>query len=76
MIEGLQGRMGTRQFLAPGRVVATPKHFVGDDGTPRVAGGLDLARVAAPVTTQTAGKLGLTISSIRIADAASGVCPA
>lgn len=38
MVEGLQGRAGTREFLGPGRVIATAKHFVGDGGT---AGGKD-----------------------------------
>jgi beta-glucosidase len=38
MVEGLQGRPGTDEFLAPGRVIATAKHFVGDGGT---AGGRD-----------------------------------
>jgi beta-glucosidase len=38
MVEGLQGRAGTAQFLGPGRVIATAKHFVGDGGT---AGGKD-----------------------------------
>ena len=33
MVEGLQGRAGTREFLGPGRVIATAKHFVGDGGT-------------------------------------------
>ena len=33
MVEGLQGRPGTREFMGPGRVVATAKHFVGDGGT-------------------------------------------
>lgn len=33
MIEGLQGRPGTAEFMAPGRVIATAKHFVGDGGT-------------------------------------------
>ena len=33
MVEGLQGRAGTPEFLAPGRVIATAKHFVGDGGT-------------------------------------------
>ena len=33
MVEGLQGRPGTAEFLAPGRVIATAKHFVGDGGT-------------------------------------------
>ena len=38
MVEGLQGRPGTAEFLAPGRVIATAKHFAGDGGT---AGGRD-----------------------------------
>jgi beta-glucosidase len=38
MIEGLQGRPGTPEFLGPGHVIATAKHFVGDGGT---AGGHD-----------------------------------
>ncbi len=38
MVEGLQGRAGTKAFLGPGHVVATAKHFVGDGGT---AGGKD-----------------------------------
>jgi beta-glucosidase len=33
MVEGLQGRAGTPSFLAPGKVLATAKHFVGDGGT-------------------------------------------
>ena len=33
MVEGLQGRPGTRDFMGPGRVIATAKHFVGDGGT-------------------------------------------
>ena len=33
MVEGLQGRGGTAEFLGPGRVIATAKHFVGDGGT-------------------------------------------
>ena len=33
MIEGLQGRPGTPEFLSPGRVLATAKHFLGDGGT-------------------------------------------
>jgi beta-glucosidase len=33
MVEGLQGRPGTPDFLGPGRVIATAKHFVGDGGT-------------------------------------------
>jgi len=38
MVEGLQGRPGTSEFLGPGHVIATAKHFVGDGGT---AGGHD-----------------------------------
>jgi beta-glucosidase len=38
MVEGLQGRPGTPDFLGPGHVIATAKHFVGDGGT---AGGRD-----------------------------------
>jgi beta-glucosidase len=33
MVEGLQGKGGTREFMGPGRVIATAKHFVGDGGT-------------------------------------------
>lgn len=33
MVEGLQGRAGSRDFLGPGKVIATAKHFVGDGGT-------------------------------------------
>ena len=33
MIEGLQGMPGTPEFMGPGRVVATAKHFVGDRST-------------------------------------------
>ena len=33
MVEGLQGMPGTPEFLGPGRVIATAKHFVGDGGT-------------------------------------------
>ena len=35
MVEGLQGRPGTPEFLGPGKVIATAKHFVGDGGTLR-----------------------------------------
>jgi hypothetical protein len=38
MVEGLQGRAGTPEFLGDGKVIATVKHFVGDGGT---AGGRD-----------------------------------
>jgi beta-glucosidase len=33
MVEGLQGKAGTKDFLGPGKVIATVKHFVGDGGT-------------------------------------------
>jgi beta-glucosidase len=33
MVEGLQGKAGTKEFMGPGRVIATTKHFVGDGGT-------------------------------------------
>ncbi|GAA4757371.1 exo 1,3/1,4-beta-D-glucan glucohydrolase [Sphingomonas daechungensis] len=33
MVEGLQGVAGTPEFLGPGKVIATAKHFVGDGGT-------------------------------------------
>ncbi|MDP9422779.1 MAG: exo 1,3/1,4-beta-D-glucan glucohydrolase [Pseudomonadota bacterium] len=33
MVEGLQGKAGTKEFMGPGRVIATAKHFVGDGGT-------------------------------------------
>lgn len=32
-IEGLQGRVGTSDFLSPAHVIATTKHFLGDGGT-------------------------------------------
>ena len=38
MVEGLQGKPGTKEFLGPGKVISTAKHFVGDGGT---AGGKD-----------------------------------
>src|SRR2546423_5646269 len=38
MVEGLQGRAGTRAFLGAGHVISSAKHFVGDGGT---AGGKD-----------------------------------
>ena len=37
LIEGMQGTIG-RDFMAPGRVLATAKHFLGDGGT---TGGVD-----------------------------------
>ena len=33
LVEGLQGRPGTRRFLDAAHVLATAKHFVGDGGT-------------------------------------------
>jgi beta-glucosidase len=33
MVEGLQGAVGTAQFLDAAHVLATPKHFLGDGGT-------------------------------------------
>ncbi|WP_336958147.1 glycoside hydrolase family 3 protein [Sphingobium aquiterrae] len=33
MIEGVQGRVGTGDFLAPAHLIATTKHFLGDGGT-------------------------------------------
>jgi beta-glucosidase len=33
MVEGLQGRAGTSDFMGAGKVIATAKHFVGDGGT-------------------------------------------
>jgi beta-glucosidase len=38
IVEGLQGRVGADSFLSQERVVATPKHFIGDGGT---TGGVD-----------------------------------
>ncbi len=33
IIEGIQGEYGTAEFLGPGRMLATAKHFAGDGGT-------------------------------------------
>lgn len=33
VVAGVEGPVGTRGFLAPSRVIATAKHFVGDGGT-------------------------------------------
>lgn len=33
MIEGVQGKFGTRDFLSPRHLIATTKHFLGDGGT-------------------------------------------
>lgn len=38
LISGLQGRVNSQEFLRPGRVLATAKHFLGDGGT---SGGKD-----------------------------------
>lgn len=38
IVEGLQGKAGTKGFLRDGKVIATAKHFVGDGGT---ANGID-----------------------------------
>ena len=38
MVEGLQGRANTAEFMAPGHVIATAKHFIADGGT---LGGVD-----------------------------------
>ncbi|MDX2416922.1 MAG: glycoside hydrolase family 3 N-terminal domain-containing protein, partial [Xanthomonadales bacterium] len=33
IVEGIQGRFGTEEFLGEDRVIATAKHFLGDGGT-------------------------------------------
>ncbi len=33
IVEGIQGKLGTEEFLSEGRMIATIKHFVGDGGT-------------------------------------------
>ncbi|MBW4331590.1 exo 1,3/1,4-beta-D-glucan glucohydrolase [Stakelama sp. CBK3Z-3] len=33
VVTGLQGKLGTKAFMAPGHVIATAKHFLGDGGT-------------------------------------------
>nr|WP_246205062.1 exo 1,3/1,4-beta-D-glucan glucohydrolase [Altericroceibacterium indicum] len=33
VVTGLQGKVGTSQFMSPGHVIATAKHFLGDGGT-------------------------------------------
>lgn len=33
IIEGIQGKAGTVEFLGPDRMIATAKHFIGDGGT-------------------------------------------
>lgn len=46
VIEGVQGKVGTKEFLAPDRVIATTKHFLGDGGT----GGRDQGDARIPET--------------------------
>ena len=33
IVEGLQGKIGTDEFMGPSRVISTAKHFLGDGGT-------------------------------------------
>lgn len=33
IVEGVQGKLGTKDFMAPGRIVASAKHFLADGGT-------------------------------------------
>lgn len=33
MIEGIQGKVGTKDFVSPNHLIATTKHFLGDGGT-------------------------------------------
>ena len=33
LVEGIQGAVGSPEFLGPNRMIATAKHFVGDGGT-------------------------------------------
>ena len=33
IVEGLQGKIGTEEFMGTGRVISTAKHFLGDGGT-------------------------------------------
>ncbi|MGW8280154.1 glycoside hydrolase family 3 protein [Sphingomonas aurantiaca] len=47
VIEGVQGKVGTKDFLAPDHVIATTKHFLGDGGT----GGRDQGDARIPETT-------------------------
>ncbi|WP_059151495.1 glycoside hydrolase family 3 protein [Novosphingobium barchaimii] len=46
MIEGVQGKVGTKDFLAPNHLIATTKHFLGDGGT----GGRDQGDTHVPET--------------------------
>ena len=43
MVEGLQGRIGTADFMSPGHTLSSVKHFVGDGGT---LGGRDQGNAA------------------------------
>jgi beta-glucosidase len=45
MVEGLQGRGGTPQFMAPGHTLTSVKHFLGDGGT---VAGRDQSNVMLP----------------------------
>ena len=47
MVEGVQGTRGTKDFMGPGHVIATAKHFLGDGGT----GGRDQGNTAVPEST-------------------------
>ncbi|CAN5402945.1 exo 1,3/1,4-beta-D-glucan glucohydrolase [soil metagenome] len=44
MIEGVQGKVGTKDFLSPEHLIATTKHFLGDGGT----GGRDQGDTVVP----------------------------
>lgn len=46
MVEGLQGKLGSADFLGEGHVAATAKHFFGDGGTDR---GVDQGDVNGPL---------------------------
>ena len=46
MIEGVQGRAGTAEFMGAGHAIATAKHFLGDGGT----GGHDQGDTRVPET--------------------------
>ncbi|RZM10200.1 MAG: glycoside hydrolase family 3 protein, partial [Sphingomonas sp.] len=46
VVSGIQGKVGTADFLSPGHVIATTKHFLGDGGT----GGRDQGDTKVPET--------------------------
>ncbi|HEY0271124.1 MAG TPA: glycoside hydrolase family 3 N-terminal domain-containing protein [Sphingomonas sp.] len=46
MVTGIQGEVGTGDFLGPGHLIATTKHFIGDGGT----GGRDQGDTRIPET--------------------------